>query len=447
MDLFKQEEKREGAPLRPLADRMRPSDLSEFVGQRHLVGHGKVLRNIIDGKSQVPSMILWGPPGTGKTTIAKIVASSANAEFFHISGVNAGLADVRKIIEKARLNIKGLGRRTILFIDEIHRFNKAQQDALLPHVEDGTVVLIGATTENPSFEVIGPLLSRSRVYRLLPLEDKEIEEVIHRALTSDRILSGLNIKITTEVMKLIVKFSGGDARIALNTIELCSQLTKPRGGLRTITTEIVKEALQKRAIMYDKKGDYHYDTISAFIKSMRGSDPDGAVYWLARMIEAGEDPLFIARRMVILASEDIGNADPNALVVANSAFQAVHAVGMPEARIILAQAATYLASAPKSNASYMAIEKAIEDARKSSNEQVPLHLRNAPTNLMREMGYGKGYKYAHDYDGGFVEQDFLPSKLKGRIYYRPKKIGYEVTIKQRLEEWWKKRRNKDKGSE
>jgi putative ATPase len=441
MDLFKEKSKGKKEILPPLADRARPHTLDGFVGQAHLVGPNRVLRKIIEGDASA-SMIFWGPPGVGKTTLARIIANETNAAFFAISAVTAGLADVRKIIENARVNRKGLEKQTILFIDEIHRFNKAQQDALLHPVEDGTLILIGATTENPSFEVIAPLLSRCRVYKLEPLTEEEIRGIVDRALENDALLRKSNLEFSDEIKAALIQLSGGDARIALNGLELCSRLTPEKKGKRRVSLKILQEAMQKQTLIYDKKGDFHYDTISAFIKSMRGSDPDATVYWLARMLEAGEDPLFIARRMVILASEDVGNSDPRALVVANAAFQAVHAVGMPEARIILSQAATYLASAPKSNAAYVAINEATEDVKESSPEPVPLHLRNAPTELMKKMGYSEGYRYAHDYEEGFVEQDFLPPKLKNRIYYRPKKIGEEKRIKERLEKWWQKRRNK-----
>lgn len=439
MDLFEENSKGKGKVPPPLADRMRPENLEDFLGQGHLVGPGRVLRKMIEA-DEPASMIFWGPPGVGKTTLARIIARESRAAFFGISAVMAGLAEVRKILDQARASRKGLGRRTILFIDEIHRFNKAQQDALLHSVEDGTVILIGATTENPSFEVIAPLLSRCRVYNLESLEEETILRIVDRALETDPDLLAKRCSMAVHVKKALAGLSGGDARIALNALELCVRLTPEKDGKTTLTMDVVKEAMQKQSLLYDKQGDLHYDTISAFIKSLRGSDPDAAVYWMARMLEAGEDPLFIARRMVILASEDVGNADPQALVVASAAFQSVHAVGMPEARIILSQAATYLASAPKSNAAYAAIREAAADVKKTSTEAVPLHLRNAPTPLMAEMGYARGYAYAHDHKGGFVEQDYLPPKLKDRIYYRPKDIGAEKGIKERLESWWARRR-------
>jgi putative ATPase len=440
MDLFSANENRGDPVLPPLAERMRPAILDAFVGQAHLVGPDRVLRKAIRNGEPI-SMVLWGPPGVGKTTLARIVASEIRADFIGMSAVTAGVNDLRKVIDRAKTNRKASGRRTILFIDEIHRFNKAQQDALLHSVEDGTVTLIGATTENPSFEVIAPLLSRCRVFTLEPLKDGDVRVLVDRALQEDRTLQGRHLDVPEDVKDTIIGYAGGDARVALNALELVGSLTPEENGRRRVTAEIVVEALQKRTLLYDKKGDSHYDTISAFIKSVRGSDPDAAVYWLARMIDAGEDPLFIARRMLILASEDVGNADPRALVLATAVFQAVHAVGMPEARIILSQGATYLASAPKSNASYIAVSEALDLIRISPPESVPLHLRNAPTRLMKDMDYGKDYRYAHDFEGGHVQQEYLPPRIKDKIFYRPKDIGEEKNIRQRLETWWKKRRD------
>jgi putative ATPase len=441
MDLFESPPVSSKPVFSPLADRMRPERLDDLVGQESLTGKGRVLRTLIENDEPM-SMVFWGPPGVGKTTLARIVAHETKAAFFSISAVTAGVQDLRKIMEQARTNRKALGKRTILFIDEIHRFNKAQQDALLHSVEDGTLIFIGATTENPSFEVIAPLLSRCRVFRLEPLTGNDLAFILRRALEKDALIKSMNLEASGDSIQLLVGVSGGDARTALNALELCGRLAKPVSGRRTVTPELVKEAMQKQTLMYDKQGDFHYDTISAFIKSMRSSDPDAAVYWMARMLESGEDPLFIARRMLILASEDVGNADPQALVLANAAFQAVHSVGMPEARIILSQAATYLASAPKSNAAYTAVSEASEDVRNLPPEPVPLHLRNAVTGLMKSMDYGEGYKYAHDFEDGFPELECLPSRLKDRIYYRPKEIGEEKNIKARLERLWKKRQSK-----
>lgn len=410
----------------PLADRMRPRNLEEFLGQEHILGKGKALRTLIE-MDEVPSMIFWGPPGSGKTTLARIIALKTRSYFVPISAVASGIADLKRIFKEAAERQKAYGQRTILFIDEIHRFNKAQQDALLPYVERGTVTLIGATTENPSFEVISPLLSRTRVFVLYSLTPEELKIIVEQALKDKhRGLGTDKIAMDPKALDFLINSSNGDARIALNALEVASKLSK------NIKVEIIEEALQHKALRYDRAAEEHYNTISAFIKSMRGSDPDAALYWLARMIEAGEDPLFIARRMVIFASEDIGNADPHALTLAVSCFHAVNFVGLPEAQINLAHAATYLASAVKSNASYQGLLKAKGDVRETLNEPVPLHLRNAVTELMRELGYGKEYKYPHEYPDHFVKEDYLPPKLKGSIYYEPSEEGTEKNIKERL---------------
>lgn len=445
MDLFQENSVQTSQDFRPLADRMRPESLEVFYGQAHLVAEGQVLRRMIQGDALV-SMILWGPPGTGKTSLARVIARETEAVFIAISAVTAGVKEVRQIVEQARISQQH-GKRTILFIDEIHRFNKSQQDALLHAVEEGTLILIGATTENPSFEVNAPLLSRCRIFVLQPIGEEDLQAILSRALMADEVIRKTGLTIPEEVRESLIRISGGDARILLNTLELSMNLASRQKGLTSITLDMVKEAAQKRLPRYDKKGEAHYDTISAFIKSVRGSDPDAAIYWLACMLDAGEDPLFIARRLVILASEDVGNAEPYGLMLANGAFQAVHQVGMPEARIILSQVTTYLASAPKSNAAYMAVNQALEDVRKNGPEPVPLHLRNAPTGLLRELGYGKEYQYAHDHEGGFVEQEYLPLKLKNRIYYQPKEIGREKEIRARLEQQWAKRRKRDSRSQ
>lgn len=417
---------------------MRPKTLDDFAGQKHLIGEGKPIRKMIENNN-VFSMVFWGPPGVGKTTLALIIANSVNAEFIQLSAVSSGVKDVRAAIEKAEINQKHLSRKTILFIDEIHRFNKAQQDSLLHSVESGVITLIGATTENPSFEVISPLLSRCRVYVLEDLSEDELMLLADNALTKDAELKDLKIDIQDK--KLLLQFSGGDARRLLNGLDLAVRSTPPdANGIINITNDVLKEAYQKNYIRYDKDAEEHYNIISAFIKSIRGSDPDAAVYWLARMLKGGEEPKFIARRMVVLASEDIGNADPYGLTMATSAFTAIDYIGMPEAQLVLAQAATYLASAPKSNASYRAIMSAKEDVELTGELGVPLHLRNAPTKLMKSLDYGKEYKYSHDYEGHFTEQQYLPEELKNKVYYKPTGIGEEAKILERLKNWWKNKK-------
>jgi putative ATPase len=501
------------APGAPLAARMRPRNFDDYVGQEHLVGPGKLLRRLIEA-GQLPSMILWGPPGSGKTTLARIIASLTNANFVALSAVSAGVADLRRVVAEARVHrdsappkpveqpldgqatpgfrqvspsprrphpepVEGervpggevaqpptpntqAPNRTVLFIDEIHRFNKAQQDAILPYVEDGTIILIGATTENPSFEVIGPLLSRSRVFTLKALDEPQIEALIRRALTDrERGLGDLNVDMDGEAIEALAASVGGDARIALNALEaaVMSVAPSPAGpeehkgeslpvrpealegraeraplpvtepGRRHVTRDVIEEALQHRTYLYDRQGDAHYDTISAFIKSLRGSDPDASLYWLARMIEAGEDPLFIVRRMVILATEDVGLADPQAMVVATACQQAVHFIGMPEGFYPMAECALYLALAPKSNSVGSAYGRALADVEATRNDPVPLHLRNAVTGLMHGMGYGQGYKYAHSFEGGIApDQTYLPDRLKGRKYYLPRQLGGEKEL-------------------
>lgn len=389
-------------------------------------------------RGELVSMIFWGPPGVGKTTLARLIANHVKADFYQLSAVAAGVKDVRLIIAKAEKNKKHSGKCTILFIDEIHRFNKAQQDALLHSVEDGTVTLIGATTENPSFEVISPLLSRCQVYILESLGREALHKILDKSLTSDSILSKHKIAILDS--EFLILLSGGDARKLLNGLENAVWLTKPNAdGTIVITKPKIEEAFQRKYTLYDKEGEQHYDIISAFIKSVRGSDPDAAIYWMARMLDGGEDPKFIARRMIVLASEDIGNADPYAITLATSCFTAIDYIGMPEARIVLAQTAAYLASCPKSNASYLAVEEALGDVRNLPNLSVPLHIRNAPTKLMDELGYGKDYKYGHNFEGHFTEQQYLPDNLKDKIYYKPIDLGREKDIRERLNRWWKKK--------
>jgi putative ATPase len=429
----------------PLAARMRPHNFDEFVGQEHIVGTGRVLRKSIEA-DQLPSMILWGPPGSGKTTLGYVIASVTKSHFSPLSAVNAGVADLRRIVNEARRRRRLTGQRTILFIDEIHRFNKTQQDVILPYVENGVVILIGATTENPSFEVISALLSRSRVFSLNSLTDAEVRLIVERAVEDEeRGLGKLKAELAEDALAQLVVMSNGDARVALNALEMATQATAPDAdGHRRLNLKTIEEAMQHRALLYDKAGDQHYDLISALHKSLRGSDADAALYWLGRMLEAGEDPLYIVRRLVRFASEDVGMADPQALVVAVAAQQAVHFIGMPEGNLALAEAVTYLATAPKSNSLYEAYSKVQQDVERSRNEPVPLHLRNPVTKLMQDSGYGKDYKYAHNYPGHFVEQQNLPDMLKGKQYYSPSDQGYEKEIAVRIEAWWQgKRETKD----
>ncbi|MBU1985068.1 replication-associated recombination protein A [bacterium] len=457
-DLFK----KESIPVSsvPLAERMRPRTLDGFVGQEHLVGPDAVLTKLVASGS-LPSLIFWGDPGTGKTTLARILANALDYEFVQISAVTTGVPELRKILQRARRQAEQ-GTRTLIFVDEIHRWSKAQQDALLHAVEDGTVTLLGATTENPSFEVIAPLLSRARVLKFQPLTADHLRELLHRALAEDERLKPLPIEVTEDGEAALLSLSGGDARVLYNALELAVSISSPpraggQGGVETeetplssprergerivIDRALIEQSVLKRMPIYDKKGDSHYDTISAFIKSVRASDPDAAVYYLARMLAAGEDPLFVARRLIVLASEDVGNANPTALVLANAAYQAVHQIGMPEARIILSQCACYLASSPKSNASYMAIHNAMEAVESEQfPPAVPMHLRNPVTGLMKKEGYGEGYVYPHDHPGHFVESDNLPPPYKDRVFYEPSDQGREAEISERLKKWWKKRR-------
>ena len=408
---------------------MRPRTVAEYRGQEHILGEGKILRRLIES-DRLPSLIFWGPPGSGKTTLARIIAGATSSHFIFFSAIMSGIKEIREVVKEAEDTLRFQGKRTILFVDEIHRFNKSQQDAFLPYVERGSFTMIGATTENPSFEVIAPLLSRCKVLVLNALADDEIASILESALADrERGLGEFGLTADPEAIAFMAGEAGGDARVALNTLETAGRIVHQG----TITLEAAREATQRKPLLYDKGGEEHYSVISAFIKSMRGSDPDAALYWLARMLESGEDPLFILRRMTVFAAEDVGNADPRGLQVAVSALQAFQLVGMPEGRIILGQAVSYLATAPKSNAAYLGIDQALAEVRKSGALPVPMHIRNAPTGLMKKLGYGKGYRYPHDYDGGFVAQGYLPEELSGRRFYQPKESGYEKSIKERLE--------------
>ena len=433
MDLFEYNRSLQGGKEAPLAARMRPSCLEDFVGQEHIVGKGKLLYRAIQS-DRLSSVIFYGPPGTGKTTLAKIIANTTKSKFCQINATTAGIKEIKETVEDAKAELGMYGKKTILFIDEIHRFNKSQQDALLPHVEDGTLILIGATTENPYFEVNKALVSRSIVFELRQLEDKDIKRLLERALTDEKNGMGIyHARMDADAMDFLANTANGDARAALNALELAVLTTEPQADKTIhITLEEAQECIQKRALNYDKDGDNHYDTISAFIKSMRGSDPDAALYYLAKMIYAGEDPKFIARRVVICASEDVGNADPQALVMAVNASLAVERVGMPEAQIILAQAVTYIATAPKSNRSCEAVFQAMQEVQATGDLPIPAHLQDAHYKGAAKLGHGTGYKYAHDYPNDYVEQQYLPYELSGREFYQPSGNGYEVKIREHM---------------
>lgn len=418
---------------KPLAERVRPKNIEQMVGQTHLIGKDAPLRIFFE-KHQFPSMIFWGPPGVGKTTFALMISETADYNFYHLSAIEAGVKEVRNVIAKAK-ELQNSGKRVLLFIDEIHRFNKTQQDALLHAVENGIITLIGATTENPSFEINNALISRCQIYKLNLLSDDEIKQVIDNAINNDIILSKLKINIVD--WDFLITIAGGDARIALNAVELAIKLHQKNDEIITLNKTLFEKALQQKTPAYDKQGEEHYNTISAFIKSLRGSDPDAALLWLAKMLDAGEDPIFIARRLVIFASEDIGNADPFALSIAVSVFQAVQIIGMPECRINLAQGVTYLACCAKSNASYLGIEEALNDIKNIKYLDIPLHLRNAPTNYMKKEGYGAGYKYPHDYENHFVEENYFPTNIKRKVYYKPTNFGKEKIFKEMLKILWK----------
>jgi putative ATPase len=438
MNLFEHADTEARKESEPLAERMRPRYLDEFVGQRDLIGKGSLLRNAIE-EDRLFSMIFWGPPGSGKTTLARIISRETRSHFETFSAVLSGIKEVRQVIERAKEARQYYQKRTVLFVDELHRFNKAQQDAFLPHVESGLLTLIGATTENPSFEIIAPLLSRVRILVLEPFSEEDLTEILTRAIKDRKNgLGKLDITVEPDALDYLVWTADGDARAALNNLEAAASLViKEEEGGRTLTAALAEKALQKKALRYDKTGEEHYNLISALHKSLRGSDPDAALYWLGRMLAAGEDPLYIARRMVRFASEDIGNADPQALTVAMTAMQAFHFVGLPEGDLALAQAAVYLATAPKSNALYAGMGSVKRAIKESGTLPVPLHIRNAPTKLMKELEYGKGYKYAHDFEDAYTPQDYLPEALRGTTFYSPTNRGYEKIIKDRLTKWRK----------
>jgi len=442
MDLFSDGKAHDVKDLAPLAERMRPQKISEYIGQQHLLKEGSLLKRAIE-EDKLFSMIFWGPPGSGKTTLARILANETKSKFVSFSAVLSGVKEIRAVIDEARELLERKKTKMILFVDEIHRFNKAQQDAFLPHVESGLITLIGATTENPSFEVIAPLLSRTRVMVLKPFSENDLLAILESALKDKQKGFGkISIKIDADVLRYLVSLADGDARSALNNLEaMVSMVQNLSADKRVISLKFAQDALLKKALLYDKDGEEHYNLISALHKSLRGSDPDAALYWLGRMITAGEDPLYIARRMVRFASEDIGNADPQALVIAMAAQQAFHFIGLPEGELALAQAAVYLATAPKSNALYTGYGKVKEVIKTKGYLPVPLHIRNAPTKLMKELDYGKDYKYAHDYAGAYVPQEYLPEEIKGQKFYQPGEAGFEKTIKERINTWRQKKNN------